>query len=449
MFFIRAANPCSNDAECCQKWTNLMANNLKAIMKVMRFANRRGQSHYELTSLINNDNYRMLQYNLTPNIGDWNLNQLDYQSLIPQCNLHKSESHSDDVENIKYFDQTKRICNLFEPVFTDMGICHAYNTIPIVDILKPSYYTESFQGAFGTDIRNNSDIHMGTKNGEVLTFYLYGNFKQKIAMILDMGTSDEMRPTNFFFGISNMKEYFGIKTSRKVIQGGYKVTWKVQAMEIVPSEDLRSLPIKSRNCRFADESEEMELFDIYTKTGCEFELNVKKAKGICKCMPWYLPSPSQKKYPICDLNGNLCFKTFMNESNLDDICLPNCHEVQFTSSEVLEKLDPEEFCDEQLFYDGTDYDFRQAYKKLQEKEITMKIRTFLNSEYAVVELVKRMKQSSLSGNETLTGIKKELCLELVRKDLAKVKVMFERKKYLKTSTSLRMTFPDKLGAFGK
>ena len=46
-------------------------------------------------------------------------------------------------------------------------------------------------------------------------------------------------------------------------------------------------------------------------------------------------------------------------------------------------------------------------------------------------------------------ILKKACKRLLEKDLAEVVVKFERKKYIRTLTSKRVTFQDKIGAFGK
>ena len=405
-------------------------------MKVMRFANRRGRSHFTLESLIAEKDYSKLQYDL---IEDESLrsNQIDFQSLIPECYLQKMDAEEEETVNEK--------CELFKPVFTDMGMCYSYNAIPVLDILKPTYYTKSFQEVFQDDLMPNDSIHMGVDKGDDLTFYLYGNFQRKIALHLDMGTMEIQKPTNFLFGISNMHEYFGMKSSRKLIQGGYKVTWKVQAMEIIPSEDLRSLPLTSRQCRFIDEYENLDLFRFYTSTACDFERGLKRAQNVCKCTPWYIPSSSHERYSICDLYGNLCFKSFMKKNVTEDSseCLTNCHEIQFTSSEVLEKLDPEDFCDARLFSD--DNSATDAVSESNEGAMMKKVKTFLQNSTLVGKISKMRKY----GNVTFDGFKRELCIELVTKDLAKVTVMFERLKYLKTSTSLRMTTPDKLGAFGK
>ena len=426
-----------------------MGNNLKAIMKVMRFASRRGQSYYNQKSMITKDLYPIMHYKMKKLTPYSIYEKLDLQSIIPMCSLDTFDSPEVDILPSKraYYN-----CSLFEPVFTDIGMCHSYNPMPVVDIIRPSYYTEAFKEAYADDLRPNTTIHMGVDRGDSITFYLYGNFHRKMAMSLDMGKYVMPKATAFFFSITNKLEYFGMKNVRKEIKGGYKTIWKIQAMEIEPSDDLRSLDVESRKCRFADETDGLEIFGVYTKTGCDFEQSVKQAQGICNCVPWYIPWHTRSRYSICDFNGNRCFKSFMkvNGSLLEEKCLPNCHEIQFTSAEVLEKLNPDDFCSEDVFH-SADFDSKPAYDVSEDKTMMMKIRAFFRlGKYDLVDQVWKMKESLIGPKENVTieGIKKELCIQLVKNDLAKVKIMFERPKYMKTSTSLKVTFPDKLGAFG-
>ena len=53
------------------------------------------------------------------------------------------------------------------------------------------------------------------------------------------------------------------------------------------------------------------------------------------------------KHVICDLYGNYCFKIKMEEASNNDTnnCLPTCHQIQYTYSEVIEKRDAESICD--------------------------------------------------------------------------------------------------------
>ena len=260
MFTIE--NPCNEPEGCCNKWISSVDNNLRAIMKVMRFSNRRGKSHYNKESMVKKEKQVLMQYNIIPKDPRGRKEELDYQSLIPMCSLN----FFDTQEAFSMYHDFFKNCSLFEPVFTDIGMCHAYNAMPVLDILKPSYYTESFKYAFEEDLRSNATTHMGVEDGDSITFYLYGNFHRKIAMLLDMSKFTMPKATKFFMSITNRLEYFGMKNARKVIRAGYEYTWKIQAMEIEPSEDLRDLDMESRQCRFANEIDNMDIFKVYTKT---------------------------------------------------------------------------------------------------------------------------------------------------------------------------------------
>ena len=112
----------------------------------------------------------------------------------------------------------------------------------------------------------------------------------------------------------------------------------------------------------------------------------------------------------------------VNKSLADQECLPNCHEIQFTSSEYIEKLDPEEFCDESIFlYGGNSLTGKQAYEESEDKTMMLKIKHFLK-DANLVQKVKIMKDSSWNDKDNITStrIQKELCVQLVKNDLAKV-----------------------------
>ena len=116
---------------CCNKWTNKLNHNLKSIMKVMRFANHRGKSG-------------LFSYA----VDKQNPNQLDFNTMIPWCKFSDSVKQDNDGEK----------CQLFQPIVTDLGMCHAFNPTPILDMLKPSYFTESFNEAFNEDLIFNQSL---------------------------------------------------------------------------------------------------------------------------------------------------------------------------------------------------------------------------------------------------------------------------------------------------
>ena len=73
--------------------------------------------------------------------------------------------------------------------------------------------------------------------------------------------------------------------------------------------------------------------------------------------------------------------------------------------------------------------------------------------YGLFHKIKTLKQwteNDQSNDEryNATQAEIELCKEIVNNDIMEVNVMFERQEYILTRTSERVTFPDKLGAFG-
>ena len=111
---------------CTHRWTDKMGHNLKAIMKVMRFAVRRGKTIFNLHSLISNqtvtskllkypfdNDKKYLAYKQRPQ-------QYDTTSMIPWCTLNNGS-------NVKSWHEYSRDevkpCSFFQPVITNNGIC--------------------------------------------------------------------------------------------------------------------------------------------------------------------------------------------------------------------------------------------------------------------------------------------------------------------------------------
>ena len=68
-------------------------------------------------------------------------------------------------------------CNLFQPVVTNHGLCQAFNPTPSLEILKPSYFTESLAEALNYDFIPNYILRNATGSGKKhsLDFIVLGN----------------------------------------------------------------------------------------------------------------------------------------------------------------------------------------------------------------------------------------------------------------------------------
>ena len=75
-----------------------------------------------------------------------------------------------------------------------------------------------------------------------------------------------------------------------------------------------------------------------------------EVEKVCHCVPWYVPSKQLKgRHNICDVYGNHCFHKMMKKlSNQGgwNSCYPLCHQLQFSTTEVIEKREPELLCNQ-------------------------------------------------------------------------------------------------------
>lgn len=202
----------------------------------------------------------------------------------------------------KYNRENEKRCNMFEPVLTDVGICHAFNGIPFSKAFKDSQYIKTFQNVHVTESEDKI-IHMATGSGS----------KFGLQLVLDGQTvTSSMRGqvprSKFQLGINNLLEFFNVNASGLVVHAGFETTIKVMPSELVSVESLESLTPRERGCRFTHENENMMVLSQYTRAGCQMECMMERAKDLCKCVPYNFPRLDTDEHPLCDMFGNYCFR---------------------------------------------------------------------------------------------------------------------------------------------
>ena len=395
----------------------------------MRFASFRGKSHFSLKSVIGEPD--PLYYPLVPDIkikpsGSNQNSILDVNAMIPVCYTKTS-----DDENFIMMGNEK--CDLFQPVITDMGVCNSFNPSPTLDLLNPSFFTESFSKAFVEDLKMNESLKYGEEAGQSLNFFLVTSSKipRQDHLMVKFGSEE---PSKFYLTISTHNEYFGTKISSIAIKAGYKTSIYVEPMEIVGSEDLRSVPINKRKCRFYDEIGDVQLFKNYSQSACKFEKSMKKIYDVCKCTPWFVPITSGSDYTICDVYGMACVDAMRVKFSQNEECVPICNQVQFTIQQVMEKIDVDSTCNKGSFW----------------KIIPQNIHNI--RDLPLVFMLQKINEwKTKQTNDTFDKIRAQLefCKYMIDFNMAEVQVKFGTKKYIKTVMGLRVSFTDKLGVFGK
>ena len=105
-----------------------------------------------------------------------------------------------------------------------------------------------------------------------------------------------MKPyTNQHYGPSTLSYKIGVteqlnavdqKTNTYKLIPGYHTTVHVVPKIIETSHAFDSLSIDTRKCKLPSETKGFQLFQKYSRKGCEIECAARKAASFCKCLPW-------------------------------------------------------------------------------------------------------------------------------------------------------------------
>ena len=108
---------------------------------------------------------------------------------------------------------------------------------------------------------------------------------------------------------------------------------KVKVEVADADENIRTVDVRKRKCRFEDETDGLKIFSTYSRANCLYECRYQLAKKKCQCVPWNFPHKSTDE--LCDFFGSVCFRReilWLSE-NLNDVenigsppcgCFPSC-----------------------------------------------------------------------------------------------------------------------------
>ena len=137
-------------------------------------------------------------------------------------------------------------------------------------------------------------------------------------------------------------------------------------------------------------------------------------------------------------------------------CTPNCHQVEFTYTKEQIERDPEIICNEYVEHgaSGTGNSLENIIARYIMFKGNYNSLVYKYSKISEWEKLYKIRDESKEFNITINewdenNAEMDLCKTLVKDHIAKVSVMFDRKKYVRTLTSLKATFNDKLANFGK
>ena len=243
----------------------------------MRIASGRGQSHFNVSNFLKpfSDNSHLTRFSFNVNGSDFYYP--DYQqardktSFIPAC------KYSNDSQ---YLD---KVCKLFEPVVTDLGICYSFNAHSLTKMFKKSSFTEAFYEAFEYDLLEPQN-HFANGAGD--------KFALKFMLDNSKFLRGKSKTYPFKILISSKTSYFDAMSLAKEVKSGFETIFDIQPIEVVADKQLQHIKEKDRKCKFDHEvASEKSMSNKYSRSFCQFECRVDNAREKCQCTPWNIPTP--------------------------------------------------------------------------------------------------------------------------------------------------------------
>ena len=179
-------------------------------------------------------------------------------------------------------------CNLFKRSFTTKGIGYTFNNEMEEDLIKKEFRDEVLSPNKG----RRPSFMKSTNPRHALTVMLDINAEE----VEDGGWTDEdgnvHEPKAIALSIHNPQEpgdnRFYPLTS-VTVPLGYSTTFLITPIVRKIDESGKALTELQRKCRLDEDTDELDIFNVYTRVACLFECKMKHSIKRCGCTPWNYP----------------------------------------------------------------------------------------------------------------------------------------------------------------
>ena len=184
-------------------------------------------------------------------------------------------------------------CNLFRRSFTTQGIGYTFNSEMDETLIKSNYQNIVFS------TKNKPSLMKSTSFKHSLTAIIQNNIEE-VQRYENRQSNDiriNHRPRKVYVSLHDPKEPADtryIPLTSVWIPLGHSTTFLISAKAREIADSGRSLTESERGCRLNEDTDVLEIFNVYTRVSCLFECNMKHAVSKCGCTPWNYPVNMKK-----------------------------------------------------------------------------------------------------------------------------------------------------------
>ena len=171
------------------------------------------------------------------------------ESLIPLC-ANRSGN-------------TPHLCSEFEPSLSNRGICFTKGQAPVHEIYRTTPYFKMFNATFLSErdafpVLKNKGSGMRYKNSFLINANQVMDLKNGLAW-------NQNKRAIFRLGVHPNIDMPEIRDMSIKIYAGFKTTVRVNTMQLESDDSIKKFDVKTRNCKFISESDELLIFKSYSR----------------------------------------------------------------------------------------------------------------------------------------------------------------------------------------
>ena len=193
-------------------------------------------------------------------------------------------------------------CNLFKRSFTTQGIGFTFNSIREAMLIKDDFRSTEFSH----NKERDTSLMASTNSKHFLHVVIENNAEEVQEFEKSSSNTMKRKPSTVSVSLHNPKEpadtkFIPIKSIQVPLGYSTKILITPQARDI--DESGMVLTESQRGCRLDEDTDALDIFNVYTRTACLLECKMKYAATRCGCTPWYYPVDKNEKVGI-NLFGN-------------------------------------------------------------------------------------------------------------------------------------------------
>ena len=191
-------------------------------------------------------------------------------------------------------------CDLFRRSFTNKGLGFTFNNENVDKLIKEGFQSKVF---FFNSKRRPSQMKSASSKYSLQV--IVENNAEEVKRFQD--TINDAQPTGTFkyeptaisVSLHNPMEPADLRSGSFKIPLGQSTIVYITPRATKVDDDGKELTEYQRHCRLNEDTDQLDIFNVYTKSACMFECKMKEAMMRCGCVPWNYPHDNKESNKEC------------------------------------------------------------------------------------------------------------------------------------------------------